>query len=463
VRRLLAVAASPLLVWAAVSVAVGDPDYALRALGAATDTPAAASSADDGMGKPAGSAWGASGEKVPLPTAPAVAGIPWFQDLVNQAPEGSVLKVPAGSYSGPVVVNKPLTIEAQGQVIIDGGGKGTVFVLDTSGAVLRGVHLTNSGGSHDSDDACLNVRGDRNVVDQVRITNCLFGIDLKQSNDNKLTLNYIRSKPFDLGLRGDGVRLWYSKNNLLEGNEIEDSRDMVAWYSDHNVFRNNVSRRSRYSIHFMFAHENTVEGNRFYDNAVGVYLMYTNGAYIRNNTISHATGATGMAVGLKEASNTVIEGNEILYCSTGIGTDLSPFEPGSKTEVRKNRFAFNGIAVSFVSDREGSVFESNVFEGNLADVAVAGEGGAAHNRWHGNYWDGYQGFDRNNDGVGDTPYEDYAYADRLWMEVPFALFFKSAPMMESLDFLERLAPFSDPVLMVRDEAPVFKNPRRKAP
>jgi nitrous oxidase accessory protein len=96
-------------------------------------------------------------------------------------------------------------------------------------------------------------------------------------------------------------------------------------------------------------------------------------------------------------------------------------------------------------------------------VAVAGGGGAAHNRWHGNYWDGYQGFDRNNDGLGDTPYEDYAYADRLWMEVPFALFFKSAPMMESLDFLERLAPFSDPVLMVRDEAPVFKNPRRKAP
>ncbi|HET7775957.1 MAG TPA: NosD domain-containing protein, partial [Azospira sp.] len=259
-----------------------------------------------------------------------------------------------------------------------------------------------------------------------------------------------------------GVRLWYSKNNLLEGNEIEDSRDMVAWYSDHNVFRNNVSRRSRYSIHFMFANDNVVEGNSFYDNAVGVYLMYTNGVVVRNNLISHATGATGMAVGLKESSNTVIEGNEILYCSTGIGTDLSPFEPGSKTEVRGNRFAFNGIAVSFVSDREGNEFEANVFEGNLADVAVAGGGGAAHNLWRGNHWDAYQGFDRNRDGIGDTPFELYAYADRLWMEVPFALFFKSAPMMESLDFLERLAPFSDPVLMVRDEAPVFKNPRRNA-
>lgn len=458
-RRLLAVAASPLLVWAAVSVAVGDPDYALRALGAATDTPAAASSADDGMGKPAGSAWGASGEKVPLPTAPAVAGIPWFQDLVNQAPEGSVLKVPAGSYSGPVVVNKPLTIEAQGQVIIDGGGKGTVFVLDTSGAVLRGVHLTNSGGSHDSDDACLNVRGDRNVVDQVRITNCLFGIDLKQSNDNKLTRNYIRSKPFDLGLRGDGVRLWYSKNNLLEGNEIEDSRDMVAWYSDHNVFRNNVSRRSRYSIHFMFANENIVEGNRFYDNAVGVYFMYTEGGAARNNVISHATGAAGMGIGFKESSGTIVEGNEIVYCAIGIGSDLSPFQPDSTVEIRHNRFAFNGIGILFNSEVGGNRMVDNIFEGNLTQVAYGGRSGsAAKNFWEGNFWDDYLGFDRNKDGIGDQKHELMAYADQIWMEMPVARFFRSSPVMELLDFLERLAPFSAPDQILVDEKPRFAKP-----
>jgi hypothetical protein len=87
----------------------------------------------------------------------------------------------------------------------------------------------------------------------------------------------IRSKDRELGVRGDGLRLWYSNNNLIEGNEIIDSRDMVAWYAHKNTFRNNLGRRSRYSIHFMFANDNIVEGNRFYDNAVGVYFMYTEG------------------------------------------------------------------------------------------------------------------------------------------------------------------------------------------
>ncbi len=84
---------------------------------------------------------------------------------------------------------------------------------------------------------------------------------------------------------------------------------------------------------------------------------------------------------------------------------------------------------------------------------------AAANVWEGNYWDDYQGFDRDRDNVGDRPHELYAYADQLWMEVPYARFFRNAPMMEMLDFLERLAPFSTPVLLLRDDRPVFEKSR----
>ncbi len=127
---------------------------------------------------------------------------------------------------------------------------------------LRGLHLTGSGDSHDTDDSCLDVRGNNNLIEDLKIDNCLFGIDLKQSNDNIVRRNKIRSKDLDLGVRGDGLRLWYSNNNLIEKNEIIDSRDMVAWYSNENIFRENLGRRSRYSIHFMFANDNIVEGNR---------------------------------------------------------------------------------------------------------------------------------------------------------------------------------------------------------
>jgi nitrous oxidase accessory protein len=405
------------------------------------------------MGAPAG--WGGIDERAAHPTRPRLPDLPFLQAIIDATPAGSVLKLAPGRYSGPVVVNKTLTIDGAGQVIVDGGGKGTVLVLEASKAVLRGLHLTNSGASHDTDDACLNVRGDANLIEDLRIDNCLFGIDLKKSNDNIVRGNRIRSKPFDLGMRGDSLRLWYSHRNLIAGNSIEDSRDMVAWYSNDNRYVDNVARRSRYSIHFMFAADNLVEGNRFYDNAVGVYVMYSGGGEIRRNLFSHANGPTGMAVGFKEASNVLVEGNEIVYCAVGVGLDMSPFEPESTITIRGNRIAYNGVGISFLADREGTVVENNSFEGNLAQVAMGDVGSARHNLWRSNYWDDYQGFDRNQDNVGDRPHEVYAYADRLWMELPYARFFRSAPMMEILDFLERLAPFSAPVLLLRDPQPVF--------
>jgi nitrous oxidase accessory protein len=44
------------------------------------------------------------------------------------------------------------------------------------------------------------------------------------------------------------------------------------------------------------------------------------------------------------------------------------------------------------------------------------------------------------------------------MEIPHARFFKNAPLMEALDFLERLAPFSNPELILQYDAPMFHKP-----
>ncbi|GAB4169525.1 MAG: right-handed parallel beta-helix repeat-containing protein [Rhodocyclaceae bacterium] len=390
-------------------------------------------------------------------------GLAPFQALIDSAPAGSVLRVAPGTYAGPVRVGKPLVIDGGGRVTIDGGDKGTVFAIEGNGITVRNLAITGSGDSHDSDDACLNVRGHHNVIENLDIQDCLFGIDLKQSNDTTVRGNRIRSKRLDLGVRGDGLRLWYSNDNRIENNEIVDARDTVAWYSHRNVFRGNVGRRSRYSIHFMFANDNLVEGNRFEDNAVGMYFMYAEGGAARNNVITHATGATGMALGFKEASNIDVEGNEIIYCAVGVGSDLSPYQPDTTIRFTGNRFAYDGVAVRITGAFGNNVFEDNVFEGNLADLELSGRTEAGRNTWRGNYFDTYEGFDRNHDGVGDTPHADYTYADQIWMEIPEARFFKASPVLELLDFLERLAPFSSPNLRLRDEAPRFHRPARARP
>ena len=389
-------------------------------------------------------------------------GLKPVQALIDATAAGGTLRLPAGNYAGPAHVTQAITIVGEGDVTIDGGDKGTVVVVDASNVTLKNLHLTGSGESHDSDDACLNVRGHHNHFEGLTIDNCLFGVDLKQSDDNVIVGNSIRSKPFELGVRGDGLRLWYSHRNRVERNEVIDTRDMVAWYANDNIYRGNIGRRSRYSIHFMFANRNIVEDNQFYDNAVGVYFMYTEGGAARRNLISHANGAAGMALGFKESSNIDVEDNEIVYCAVGVGSDLSPFQPDTTIRFARNRFAYNGIAVQFTSELGGNVLTDNTFEGNLADVAQGGRGKGNMNRWAGNYFDTYQGFDLDGDGVGDRPHEHYAYADRIWMEFPDARFFASAPVLELLDFLERLAPFSSPEMMLRDDAPRVRPLERKA-
>ena len=82
---------------------------------------------------------------------------------------------------------------------------------------------------------------------------------------------------------------------------------------------------------------------------------------------------------------------------------------------------------------------------------------ARNNDWLGNEWDDYEGFDRNGDGIGDTPHDVYAFADRIWQETPHASFFRNAPAFELIDFLERLAPFASPSLTLTDPRPVTRD------
>jgi len=160
-----------------------------------------------------------------------------------------------------------------------------------------------------------------------------------------------------------------------------------------------------------------------------------------------------MGIGSKESSGLVIEDNRLLNNATGIYLDVSPYQPDTTNRITNNLIAYNGIGIEFHNDWTGNVITDNRFHDNLTQVAVRGGGGATRNDWHGNTWDDYTGFDRDRDGTGDTPYESYAYADRLWMDVSLAQFFMGSPMLEVLDFLERLAPFSPPQLLLRDAAP----------
>ena len=376
-----------------------------------------------------------------------------LQPLIDRAKANETLRLPPGRYAGPVVIDKPIVLDGQGQATIDAGGKGSVILLHTDGATIRNLRLVHSGTSYNDIDAGVQVRGRYNIIRDNRIEDCLFGIDMQQSDNNIVRRNFIRSKPLPLGQRGDGIRLWYSFHNKIEDNVLDHVRDMVVWYSANNEIRNNRSSHSRYSLHFMYSRYNLVEGNHYTHNAVGIFLMYSDSVVVRNNTIAHSVGPTGIGIGFKETSDLTIEGNRILYCASGMYLDLSPFQPDTTNRLTGNLVAYNAIGLRFLNDWHGNIFRDNSFVDNLIQVAVTGGKTANHNDWQRNYWSDYAGFDRNGDGIGDTPYELRAYADRLWQDEPYAQFFQGSPMLELIDYLQRLAPFSPPRLLVRDTAP----------
>lgn len=384
---------------------------------------------------------------------PGFAALPSMQALIDDAGPGAVLSLAPGTYAGPVVVNKPLTIDGQGQVTIDGGGKGTVMVLQTNGATVRGLHIIHSGSSHNDIDSAVQVRGNFNVIKDNVIDDCLFGIDLQQSEDNIVRRNRIASKAVELGVRGDAIRLWYSFRNQVTDNIIRNSRDTVVWYSRDNQIARNDARGGRYSLHFMYSQYNEVLDNHYEDNTVGIFLMYSDGVIIRGNRIAKASGTTGIGIGFKETSDVTIENNQVTHNAAGLYFDISPYQPDTINRIHNNLVAYNGIGVRFLNDWQGNEFTGNSFTGNITQVIVEGGKTANRNVWRGNHWDDYEGFDRNRDGIGDTPYELYSYSDRIWMDVSSARFFKGSPMLEVLDFMERLAPFNDPNLLVRDLKP----------
>ncbi len=382
---------------------------------------------------------------------PALAASP-LQALIDATPAGGVLDVPPGRHAGPIVIDRPLTLDGHGRATIHGGGKGTVLTMRASGSTVRGLTLAGSGETHDGLDSGIQIESDDNLVEDNVIEDALFGIHIRQGNRNRVRGNRVTGKDLPLWLRGDGLRLWNSRHNRVEDNRFRRVRDLTLANSPDNRIAGNHLDDARYGMHLVFSPRTLAENNRIAHTGTGIVVMYSGEVTIRGNSIAHALEGGGAGVAFKDSGEGLVEGNDIIHCAAGLQAN-APLNAERVLTIRNNRFAHNIVGMSFYGEKGGHRITDNRFESNLTQVVASAPGVGEANIWQGNYWSDYQGFDRNGDGVGDSAHELYAYADRLWMEIPKAKFFANSPVLELLDFLERLAPFSSPSLILRDAAP----------
>jgi nitrous oxidase accessory protein len=388
----------------------------------------------------------------PVPPAPAGCVHVTPAEPLQAAIDGGApaLCLAPGRYAGPVRIERAVTVWGPREAVITGGG---TIVRMTAGSLL-GVTVDGSGGSFDALDAAVKVTGRDVRVEGIEVTNAVYGVLVEKSERVAVVGNHVHGDAeAALGLRGDTIRLWETRGSTIEGNLVEDGRDVVVWYSSGNRIEHNRIVRGRYGAHFMYSHDNVVRGNELRAGVVGIFAMYSRGLVIEDNVIAEAAGAAGMAIGLKESGNITIERNTLVHDAVGIYIDTSPLQLADTLAIRGNTLRLDQAAFVFHASGHRLTIADNDLADNDIQVRVDGGGTATDVDWHGNYFDDYAGYDLDGDGTGDVAYELRSLTGQLIGEHADLAVFRGTPALGLVDAAAHLDPLYQPQLVLTDPRP----------
>ncbi|QQR90350.1 MAG: nitrous oxide reductase family maturation protein NosD [Myxococcales bacterium] len=327
-----------------------------------------------------------------------------LQHVLDSVPKGQVLCLKEGVYPGPIVLRKTVVLWGHAKSVIQSTGRGTTVEIQADRTHLLGLTVDGSGGRFDTLDAAIHVKANDVRIEGCRVQHATFGILVEKVKHAVIKGNHVLGNSgAALGLRGDGIRLWEVYHSRVEDNKVAHSRDVVVWYSSNNVLKNNEVTHGRYGTHFMYSHRNRIIGNRYRNNVVGVFIMYSRDIALQRNEFWHSSGAAGMGLGIKESGNLRVKHNEFIDNTVGVYLDTSPLQIEDQNDFYDNRFKFGDVAVIFHGGERANTFKGNAFFDYQTPVRVEGGGTALNTTWRGNMFDDYVGYDMDEDGVGDIP------------------------------------------------------------
>jgi len=381
-----------------------------------------------------------------------------FQEALDRSLDGDVITVTSGNHFGNYVIDKSITINGVDWPVFDGGGSGNVFTVDAPDVTLNGLVIENSGNKLKNEDAGVEVNAPNVVIAGNRIQNTLFGVYLKQAPFGLIRDNVITGMDLEVQRRGDGIRVWYSSDTVIEDNDVSLVRDVVLWYSERLVVRNNNIHDGRYGLHFMYDDDALVENNRLTSNSVGAFLMYSRRLQMIGNVVGDNRGPSGYGIGLKDLDDAYVEGNLFADNRVGAYVDNSPRELKSTVEFIDNVFVLNDFGVRLMPSVKRNQYTGNSFVDNQEQVQVAGRGTIKENTWAvdgvGNYWSDYAGFDADNDGVGDVVYKSEKLFENLTDRHPNLRLLTFSPVTQAVDFAAKSFPFVRPEPKLTDPSPL---------
>lgn len=381
-----------------------------------------------------------------------------LQEAIDRAPAGAVIRLSAGTLRGNIRIAKPLTlIGTPGSTRIEGQGNGTVITVTSPHVTLKNLTVTHSGQQMITLDAAIRMKRVHHcTVIHCRLEDVLYGIDLDQVSDTNITDNVITSNGRTIPYRGDALKVWYGHNIRITGNTIVSARDAKITFSEDTLFADNTVRHSRYGVMIEHSRRTRIESNTFVRNATGIMTMGSPETRIAHNRILGSRPPAGIAILIAGEGHTVVRDNDLRFNAKAFYIDSNAKSTGIHREILNNTIRYNTEAFHFHLTIRNNRIAENIIADNLDDVVKDIRGYPTRdNIITRNYWNRYEGFDRDRNGIGDTPHVVQAYADQLWHHDHHMKYFYGTPFMSLLDLLARVAPFTEPEFLLKDVQPVM--------
>jgi nitrous oxidase accessory protein len=381
---------------------------------------------------------------------------------IAQAQDGdTVLVTGPASFHEHVVIAKSIQLIGTNSSVIDADGLGTPLTLTAPDVEITGLTLRHSGHDLAAADSAIMIKARHAIVRNCRIENDAFGIYIHGGGDCVIEQNEVfGSTNVASSARGNGIHLWNTQHNLIVGNTIHDKRDgMYFSYADDNLISGNRVFETRFGIHYMYSHQNRLLSNSLSFNVFGATLMFSRQSLVEGNVV-FANRRHGMV--FKQVDNSRIINNIVAGQNRGFF-----IQQANQNRFEGNTIATNDVGVYLSNSSEQNVFVGNSFIRNTAQVwqppfeTEQGRNGsnAFSEKGRGNYWSDYTGEDRNQDGIGDTPYHQTDVFGYIVDRHPDARVLALSPALALLRKGEAMMPLLD-TEGVTDLAPLIHSPSK---